>query len=448
MTLSHKTSERCSPYLFFVVFLAAFSGFLCGYHTGVIAGALGFLSSFFHLDRVHQGMVVSIIVMGGAVGALIAGPLADRIGRKKTLIGTSLMFILGALIISFSHSYSLLLLGRGVSGIGLGIATVVVPLYLAEISPSHYRGSFVSLFQLAITIGILCSFSVNLALASQGNWRWMFALGMFPAFFQLMFICLLPETPPWLMKHGQEKRAFEVMGRLRKDKGWIDEMDATKPPATKKSAWKLLLSPKLRFVLILGFVLSSLQQLTGINTVIYYAPKIFQTAGFTSSSAAITATLGIGTINVIATAVSVWLLDKIGRRTLLLIGPGGMAVSLAVLSFAFFSNTLSIGTIAIVSLMAYVAFYGIGLGCVTWVVLSEIYPYKVRGKAMTLAIFINWVCNYFVSFTFLDLIEGLGAYGTFLLYALLSAFTVWFVYRFLPETKGKSLQEIEKSVLR
>jgi sugar porter (SP) family MFS transporter len=268
---------------------------------------------------------------------------------------------------------------------------------------------------------------------------------MFPSLIQFFSLFFMPETPAWLFKHHFSERAKQVLQKLRKDKEWMKSVAEMKSSADphRRGEWKALLHSKLFKVVMLGVVLSAFQQITGINTVIYYAPKIFQSAGFTSATAAIFATLGIGIINVIATLISVKLLDQAGRRRLLLIGIAGMALSLAFLALAFFSSWEKIDQIAVISLMAYVASFAIGLGPVTWVLISEIYPLKVRGKAMTIATFVNWVFNYLVSLTFLDLIASLGSSGTFALYAAISAIGFWFVLQFIPETKDKSLEEIE-----
>ncbi|MBS0604259.1 MAG: sugar porter family MFS transporter [Verrucomicrobia bacterium] len=450
MPLESRTQERCTAYLLFVVAVAAFGGFLYGFHTGIISGALIFLTPAYQLSIVDQGMVVSIILLGGLFGALVSGTLADLFGRKRTIALTSTLFIAGAAIIALSNSYETLLLGRFISGLGVGIISLSGPLYLAEISPPHYRGSFVSLFQLAITLGILASFAVNYIFAGSSDWRWMFAMGIFPAVLQMIALFFLPETPAWLFKKGLEKFALSTLGRLRKDKHWLKQVDAMKLAAKphKSGAWKTLISLKLRFILIVGLILSAFQQITGINTVIFYAPKIFEEAGFASATGAIVASLGIGVINVLATLFSVWLLDKVGRRVLLLVGIAGMVVSLGFLAFAFFTESQFIDKIAVGSLMAYVSFFAIGLGPVTWVILSEIYPLKVRGAAMTVAIFTNWACNYLVALTFLDFIKVLGPHGTFFLYSLISIVAFWFIYRFIPETKGKSLEEIETLISR
>ena len=242
--LQNKTSEKCSAYLLFVVCVAAFSGFLYGYHTGIISGALLFLTPSFQLSIVEQGMVVSILLIGGLMGALSAGTLADRIGRKRTIAFTSLLIIAGATFIACSQSYEMLLIGRFISGIGIGIISLSAPLYLAEISPPHYRGSFVSLFQLAITLGILCSFTVNYFLAFGAHWRWMFVFGIFSAIFQMIALLFLPETPSWLFKRGRDQYAIEILSRLRRDKNWVKQIDSMRDVAQppKKRGWKVLFS--------------------------------------------------------------------------------------------------------------------------------------------------------------------------------------------------------------
>ncbi len=447
---SEKIKERCSAFLLFAAAMASLGGFLFGYHTGVISGALAFLTSSFQLTIADQAMVVSIVLIGGLIGALAGGPIADKIGRKRAIAATAILFIIGAAMIALSKSYSMVLFGRIVSGVGVGMISVAGPLYLSEISPPHFRGAFVAGFQLAVTLGILISFLMNYLYASAGDWRWMFAIGIFPALFQIFTLFFLPETPAWYFKNGLEKEGMNALERLRKDKQWTSQIAGMKSAASqhKHGNWKALFSPQLRFVMVIGLALSIFQQVTGINTVIFYAPKIFQTAGIASATGAILATLGIGIINVIATFFSVWLLDKAGRRILLLVGIGGMALCLGLLSVAYFLGTSQIATISFISLIGYVAFFAIGLGPVTWVVLSEIYPLKVRGKAMTVALFGNWLFNYLVSLTFLNFIGKMGPEGTFLLYALISVLALWFTYRYIPETKGKSLEEIESLLVR
>ncbi len=442
--------EKFTAYLLIAVITATLGGLLFGYFTAAISGALIFLAPAFHLDVFEQGVVVSLILIGCVFGAVIAGPCTEFVGRKKTLALSAALFIIGGCILAVCDSYTTLLIGRFISGLAVGITSLAAPLYISEISPPRYRGMFVSSYQLAITFGILLSFFVNYCFSASGSWRWMFAIGILPALLQMIALFFVAETPPWLFKQGLEEKAIGILQKLRHGKNWMNQIDAMKSVASphKTGTWKTLFSPKLRFVLIIGFLLSVFQQITGINTVIYYAPKIFEIAGFPSATSALVATLGVGIVNFLVTILSVYLLDRVGRRSLLLVGALGMAVSLLVLAFAFFVSTPFIDKIAVLSLMAYVSFFAIGLGPVTWVLLSEIYPLKVRSKAMSTAIFANWGFNYLVSLTFLDLIQGLKAQGTFLLFAVISLIAFWFIHRFIPETRGKSLEEIESHIAR
>lgn len=442
--MAHK--QRLSRYMIFVVTIACLGGLLFGYHTAIISGALIFLSPIFHLSVAEQGVLVSIILLGALAGALMGGYLADRLGRKWTIMLTAVLFILGSWITAESHFYFMLLFGRVVSGIAVGVISVTAPLYLAEIAPPNRRGAIVSAYQLFITLGILGAYVINYIYAKKADWQEMFIIGSLPAAIQLLALFFTPESPGWLFKNGKSRLAIIVLERLRLDRDWKSHIDEMKHSASSrnKRAWKLLFSSKLRNILFIGLFISAFQQITGINTIIYYAPRIFQGAGYTSAISATFATLSIGVINVLATLVSVWLLDRIGRRRLLLIGIAGMVVSLCSLAVTSFLRSSLIDEMAVISLMTYVAFFAIGLGPITWVLLSEIYPLKVRGKAMTLATFVNWLCNYFVSLTFPNLLVSIGIGGSFLLYGIISIIAFWFVLRYVPETKGKSLEEIEQ----
>lgn len=442
--MAHK--QRLSRYMIFVVTIACLSGLLFGYHTAIISGALIFLSPIFHLSIAEQGVLVSIILLGALIGALMGGYLADRLGRKWTIMLTAVLFILGSWITAESYSYFMLLFGRVVSGMAVGVISVTAPLYLAEIAPPSHRGAIVSAYQLFITLGILGAYVINYIYAKKADWQEMFIIGSLPAAIQLLALFCTPESPAWLFKNGKSRLAIIVLERLRLDQDWKSHIGEMKHSASSrnKRAWRFLFSSKLHTILFIGLFISAFQQITGINTVIYYAPRIFQGAGYTSAISATFATLSIGVINVLATLVSVWLLDRIGRRRLLLIGIAGMVVSLCSLAITSFLRSSLIDEMAVISLMTYVAFFAIGLGPITWVLLSEIYPLKVRGKAMTLATFVNWLCNYFVSLTFPNLLVSIGIGGSFLLYGIISLIAFWFVLRYVPETKGKSLEEIEQ----
>jgi MFS transporter, SP family, galactose:H+ symporter len=442
--------DHYTGYTIFSVIVATIGGFLFGYHTAVISGALIFLAPAFHLSPVSEGFVVSIILLGALGGAMISGALADFFGRKRTLLMAALLFILGAMIISVSDDLFLLSLGRVITGVAVGIVSLTSPLYISEISPPHYRGRFVSLNQLATAFGILVAYTVNLYYSDQGQWRMMFAVGAIPALIQVWALYFIPETPSWLLVKRHEEKAISALQKLRKDLDWKKHLKEMKESAAsqKKSGggWSALLKPRLRYVLLVGILLNCFQQITGINTVFYYAPKIFQIAGFGSASGAIMASLGLGIVNVLFSILSVWLLDKLGRRPLLIWGMVGMVVSLLVLSLAFFTQLELIGVVAVISLMAYVASFAVGLGPIPSLLLSEIYPLKVRGKAMTVGTMANWLFNYIISLTFLDLMDYLGSDGTFCLYAVIGLVALWFFWRYIPETKGKTLEEIEASL--
>jgi len=433
-------------YLFLLVFFAALGGFLFGFTTGVISGALGFIAKDFSLTVFQEGVLVSIILIGALVGSYFAGIIADYFGRRKAILLTALIFILGIWMSMSAETFWILLSGRGVTGLAVGIISVAAPLYLSEIAPSHFRGGVVAAHQLAITIGILFAYSINYLLSASGNWRLMFGWGIVPAAIQFIGMLFLPETPAWLLEHGHINQAKKVLSKLRKDIEWKKHFPAMKAvsASSKKVSWHALFKPHFRTVFLVGIVLSAFQQITGINTVMYYAPKIFQIAGFPSVSSALFATFGIGIINVLATFFSVWFLDRIGRRKLLLIGSAGMVIALSFLVWALASHFLFVNKIALMSLMGYVAFFGIGLGPVTWVVLSEIYPSHIRARAMGIATFLNWLCNYIITLIFLDLMRLLTPSGTFALFTGISLICFWFIYRFIPETKGKSLEQIEE----
>lgn len=350
------------------------------------------------------------MLIGAFVGALFAGKLSDHFGRRPAKLITAAIFIVGILITTFANSLTTFTLGRFITGWGVGLTSVIAPLYLAEISSPEKRGFVVGLNQLMLTIGVLVAYLVNFAFSASGQWRWMFALGMIPAFVQLISFSFIEETAAWKEKN------------------------------TKDLHWKNILLPKYRFLIVVGMILSALQQLTGINAIVYFAPEIFSKAGFSSLSVSLMATIGLGIMGVLSTILSMSLIDKIGRKKLLLIGITGNAVSLFILALAFFTHSTYMPAISILTLFGFMIFFGIGLGPVLWVVLSEIYPLQIRGAAMSLAVFVNWVCNTIVAFTFLDLLIFLGAGQTFIIYSIIGILGWFFIYRYLPETKGKHLE--------
>ena len=408
-----------------IALTAALGGLLFGYDTGVISGALLFLREAFHLSPTMVGVVTSIALGGAAAGASVAGLLADRFGRRPILIATAIVFVAGSLVSALASSLLLLLGGRFLVGIGIGGASMLTPLYLAEIAPAQERGALVSFNQLAVTLGILLSYLIGYALAASGSWRWMLGLGAVPGVVLAAGMLMLPETPRWLAGHGHVDRARDALARLRGHAFDIGpEMQALKADlgAQAQSLPHNRLGHKAaRLPMVVGVGLAVFQQVTGINTVIYFAPTIFQASGLSSASAAILATAGIGVVNVVMTAVAIWLVDRVGRRVLLLTGLAGMGLSLCGLATAFLMGTGPLlGWLTAGSLAAYVGFFAVGLGPVFWLLISEIFPLAIRGRGMSAATIANWLSNLIVALTFLDLVDLLGRPAVFFIYAALT----------------------------
>jgi sugar porter (SP) family MFS transporter len=447
--LSTKATASTS-FVFIAAVFAALGGLLFGYDTGVISGALIFIKSQFQLSVFHQELVVSVVLIGAAVGALGGGRLADAFGRRLMLIVTALIFMAGALVCAAAASVGALIVGRIIVGLGIGLSSSTVPVYISEVSPPGARGWQVSLFQLAITIGILGAYLVDYGFAASGGWRWMLGLAVVPGALLGLGMLAMPETPRWLAKHGHAESARKVLARIRGTQdvqAEFQEIQSTLSQAEERGHFSDLLAVSVRPALVVGVGLAIFQQITGINTVIYYAPTIIQSAGIPSASGAILATAGIGLVNVLMTIVAMWLIDRAGRRPLLVTGISGMVISLGVLGFVFRTHEPSagMGWLAVVILMAYVASFAISLGPIFWLLIAEIYPLRVRGIAEGTAAGTNWAANLLVSLTFLSLLQALGPSWTFWLYGLLSIGSLLFSYSLVPETKGRTLEEIEQT---
>lgn len=436
----------------FVYVAAAFAGLgglLFGYDTGVISGAELFLRKDFTLSSFALEVIVSGVLVGAAIGALGGGRLADLYGRRRLLIATAVIFAIGAIICSAASSPAVLIIGRIIVGLGIGLSSGTVPVYISEVSPPAARGWTVSLFQLAITVGILLAYVVDYAFAAIQGWRWMLGLAVVPAAVFAIGMILLPESPRWLVKNGHREAARKVLGRIRTPEGADAEMkdiEASIEHSEERGRLSDLLHPSLRAALVVGIGLAILQQITGINTVIYYAPLIIQSAGIPSASGAILATAGIGVVNVLMTIVSMWLIDRAGRRPLLLTGIAGMIVTLFALGYAFHApmHGGSLATVAVICMMLYVASFAISLGPIFWLLIAEIYPTAVRSSAEGLSATFNWGANLLVSLTFLTLLQLMGASRTFWLYGLFAIGAWLFSYYLVPETKGRTLEQIEK----
>ena len=426
--------------------ISALGGMLFGYDIGVISGAILFIKSDFSLSPGLEEIVVSSVLLGSLLGAVIGGLLADRLGRRRLLIVTAVVFALGAVGAALAPSTLWLVAARVVAGAAIGIASFVAPLYISEIAPVAIRGKLVSINQVALTSGIVISYGIDYAFAGSQAWRWMFALAVIPAAAFAAGLMFIPESPRWLVGRGHVDQARAVLTRIRSPEQVEGELsEIQQSVAQQKGHWSELLSPLLRPAMIVGIGLAIAQQITGINTVIYYAPTILNFAGLSSASVAILASVGVGVVNVALTLVAMQLIDRVGRRPLLLVSLAGMALSLSVLGLAFALPQLagSLGWIAVIGLMTYVGSFAVGLGPVFWLMLSEIYPLRIRGRAMSVGTVANWSANLIVALSFLTLTQVLGTAPTFWLYGVVSVGAWVFAFFLVPETKGRSLEDIE-----
>jgi SP family galactose:H+ symporter-like MFS transporter len=443
---SPKRSEG-ERFVRIAVGIAALGGMLFGYDTGVISGAILFIKKEFSLSTTLQETVVSAVLIGAVIGAVIGGALADRFGRRKIIILAGIIFSLSALGTALASTVTALIFGRIIVGIAIGLASFTAPMYISELSPAKVRGSLVSVNQLAVTIGIVVAYLVDYALSAIQGWRYMFGLAAIPSAILVIAMWRLPASPRWLLSRDMADKARSVLQRIRGTQDVADEMKEIQEGLTKqKGGLEDLLHPLLRMALIVGIGLAVFQQITGINTVIYYAPTILEFAGFKTAGFSILATVGVGLVNVGFTILAIRLMDHVGRRPLLLIGVAGQIVGLVILGIAFQLHQLVhfIAYIAVGSLAIYVGSFAVGLGPVFWLMISEIYPLKVRGAAMSIATVANWGLNLVVALTFLSLVQVLGRPWSFWLYALIGIAAWAFIYLLVPETKGRSLEEIEE----
>jgi sugar porter (SP) family MFS transporter len=430
--------------------ITALGGLLFGYDTGVISGALLFIGKDFHgLTSFDKELLTSILLIGALIGALAAGKIADKVGRRPTVLGTAALFVAGVMLAAFSPSYGVLVAARVIIGLAVGSASMVVPLYIGEVVPPKIRGALVSFNQLAITSGILVSYLVDYGLASSQNWRLMFGLAAIPAILMFTGMLFQHESPHWLIAQGREDEARTVLHRVRAE-GDIDaEIAEVRALSGRKSSFREVLSPAVRNVMVIGVALAVFQQITGINTVIYYAPTLLASAGL-GTSAALLANVVNGAVNVLMTIVAIRLLDRTGRRPLLLSGTTGMAAGMIVVALTFLigGSHLHGGAayIAIAGLLIYTGSFAVGLGPVFWLLISEIYPVKIRGQAMSVATMANWGANFVVAVSFLTLLSAIGNAGTFFLFAGLSIVAVAYFQRKVPETRNRSLQDIERGL--
>jgi sugar porter (SP) family MFS transporter len=438
---------RSDGYAYLVASVAAMGGLLFGYDTGVISGALLYLEPAFHLNSTASEIAVSAVLMGAIIGAACGGKLADGIGRKKALILLGSIFAIGAILTAIAPNLGFFIAFRIIVGFGIGAASMITPMYIAELAPPAIRGALVAFFQLAVTIGIAVAYWVDLAFANAGmGWRPMFAVAFIPGALLALGMLFLSESPRWLASKGHWDAASAALEHTVHGQEKQRELDGIRATLEQeqKVSFRELLRPGLRLALLVGVGLAIFQQLVGINTVIYYAPTIFGYAGFSSASAAILATSIVGVLNVLATLLSLFLVDRLGRRPLLIGGIAGMVVTLIAMGVVFAVGPTHGGWFVLICLLAYILSFAIGMGPVFWLMTSELFPTRLRGMGASISSLCNWAANLVVSITFLTLIDVAGKPGTFWLYAFLGVLAFIFCWALVPETKGKTLEEIER----
>ncbi|MEG2113470.1 MAG: sugar porter family MFS transporter [Hafnia sp.] len=435
-----------------ICFLAALAGLLFGLDMGVIAGALPFLAKEFALSSHQQEMVVSIMMLGAALGALCSGPLCTRIGRKKTLLIGSVLFVVGSIGCALAPDLSTLVISRFLLGAAVGVASFVAPLYLSEIAPEHIRGSMISLYQLMITIGILAAFLSDTALSASGNWRWMLGIITIPALILFFGVLTLPESPRWLMMKDKHALAEKVLLLLRSTREEAhSELEAIRESVqVRQRGWQLFrANSHFRRSTYLGVLLQFMQQFTGMTVIMYYAPKIFAIAGFASTEQQMWGTVIAGLTNVLATFIAIGLVDRWGRKPILKLGFSVMAICMASMGYMFFVGITSATEqyTAVTLLLIFIVGFAMSAGPLIWVLCSEIQPLAGRDFGVTCSTMANWIANMIIGATFLTLIDTIGSAGTFWLYAGLNVVCIVLTLLFVPETKNISLENIEKNLM-
>jgi MFS transporter, SP family, arabinose:H+ symporter len=450
-----STNQPNLKYVYFVSIIAAVGGLLFGYDTAVIAGAIGFLEIKFQLTPVMTGWAASSAIWGCVAGAMGAGYVSDKFGRKSTLIVTAILFAVSGIASAIPRDLTEFVIARFVGGIGVGAASMLSPLYISEIAPASKRGMLVTIYQLAIVIGINLIYYINLLIAGSGNeqwnidmgWRYMLGSEAIPAVLFLVALFFVPESPRWLASRNRRKEAMIILEKVNgteRAKEVMAEIEATLHE--EKGTISELFAPGLRTAMIIGVFLAVFSQITGINAIIYYAPEIFKSVGFGTDSAMLQ-TVIIGVVNTLFTFVAIQFIDKVGRRKLLLWGVAGMIICLLGVGTVFYFN-LSSGPLLLLFILGFIASFASSLGPIPWVIISEIFPTKTRGIAMSIAVLMLWVGVVLITQLTPVLLKEAGGAVTFWIFGG-NAILLWlFTYKMIPETKGKTLEEIEKYWLK
>lgn len=441
-------------YLLLITLVAALGGFLFGYDTAVVSGAIGFIQAHFHLSADLTGWAASSLLVGCMVGAIVGGPAGDRFGRRPSLIFCAVLFTVSSIASALPATLGQFAWARFAGGMAIGAASMLSPLYIAEIAPEKIRGTLVALYQLAIVVGILMVFFVNLKIQRLGGgdatwntetgWRWMFASLALPAVVFGGLMALVPESPRWLMKVGRRPAAQVVLERVGGPINAAREIAQIEEALQQEEGrWRELFQPGYRRALLIGVLLGVFGQFSGINAIMYYAPEIFKAAG-SATDAAFQETVTVGVVNLIFTFVAIWLVDRAGRKPLLVVGTLVQVVSLTLVG-VLAQQAHPPGGLLLASILAFVAAFAVAMGPIPWIMNSEIFPTKLRGRAMALAIFALWFADFLVAQTFPMLMTGIGVGRTFWVYAACSLLSTVFVLALVPETKGRTLEEIEAS---
>ncbi|MCK5272511.1 MAG: sugar porter family MFS transporter [Sedimentisphaerales bacterium] len=451
-----KDNKNSMLYVVLVSMVAALGGLLFGYDTAVINGAIGPLEEHFNLDpQFQKGWVAASALLGCVLGVALAGVLSDRFGRKKVLVVSAVLFLISAIGTALPKDITMFVIFRIIGGVGVGAASITSPMYIAEISPARMRGRLVSVNQLAIVAGVLAVYFVNYFIAQQGDaawnvqygWRWMFGSELLPAMLLLLLLFVVPESPRWLAKQGQSDTALGILSRIGGAEHAQTELAEIKNAIAQESgSLRQLFQPGMKIVLVIGVVLAVLQQVTGVNVFMYFGTEIFKKMG-SSTNAALLQTVAVGSVNLTFTIIAIWTVDRLGRKPLMIIGASGMAISLLAMGGAAFYQKTDMWILFF--MLGYIACFALSVGPVTWVILSEIFPTRIRGRAMAVAAVFLWTANFVVTqtFTMMDesqwLTEKFHHGFPFWLYGALSVVLAVFVWRCVPETKGKTLEEIE-----
>lgn len=435
-----------TSYTIVLTFIVALGGLLYGFDTAVISGTLNYIQPYFGLSEAGLGWTVSSLLFGSLAGVYLAGVIGQRWGRKPSMSAASLIFILSALLSALSVNLWMFVSARIIGGVAVGIVSTLAPVYIAEVAPARYRGMLVSFNQLAIVIGILIAFFTNYFLVDTGenNWRWMLSVMAAPSILLFLALFFVPESPRWLVEHGYREQAIAVLKRN------LHASDVTREVAEIEDSFRVkeevsyreLMSAPNRKVLLIAFVLCIFQQITGINTIMYYAPKIFAMNGY-SGDIALLQTVVIGVLNLVSTIVAILIVDKVGRKPLLLLGSLGMGLSLLALS-VLYRLGLQGGTGVLAAILCYISFFSLSLGPVIWVVASEIFPNRIRSKGMSAAMTGMYAANILVTVSFPVMLTRLNGATTFFIFFLVCICCFLYVLKYIPETKGKSLEELER----